>query len=150
MGGHRQAGSRITGRLVGDLHVVLGLIHHRELKQSAHVTQNFRKRGPRFWTLGVSLWTLLSGDQGELRSCFAEISLHGDWGLKQAWAQLWDPCPPYSHSSTRRLVVCVLKVVCMILMTKGSWLLKKQNVLKNTSHQHLGKDEGFGGPRTMC
>ena len=60
---------------MGDLHVVLGLIHHRELKQSAHVTQNFRKRGPRFWTLGVSLWTLLSGDQGELRSCVAEISL---------------------------------------------------------------------------
>ena len=46
--------------------------------------------------------------------------------------------------------LCVLKVVCMILITKGSWLLKKQNVLKNTSHQHLDKDEGFGGPRTMC
>lgn len=59
--------------------------------------KTFGKRDPRFWTLGVSLWALLSGGKGAVQ-VFAEISVHGDWGLQAG---------EYEHSSG----ICPLHIV---------------------------------------
>lgn len=85
----------------------------------------------------------------ELCRCFAENSVHGGWGLKQGWAQLQDPCPPYSHNSTS-LIGFVYKGFPYDFNDERILLLKKRKAFKNANHQHLGKDEDFGGQRTTC
>ena len=60
MGGHHQAGSYITGRLVGDLHVVLGLIYYRELTERTCYTK-LSEEGPEIldtWSqsVGPAFW----------------------------------------------------------------------------------------------